>query len=111
MKTKHPPRPPRRTSRRNESARRLILPAECLRSSAPRLHERLCALADAEEPVIIDVRALERIDTPSLQLLLAFVSARSAGQRAVQWRGPSRVLLEAARLTGMHALTAAAAVQ
>src|SRR5690242_485891 len=44
-----------------------ILAAECMVSEASSLKERLAALLDEPQPVTLDVAALQRIDTASLQ--------------------------------------------
>jgi len=80
----------------------LRLAAECTVAEADaiksqleqRLHESAC--------VLMDVTALQRIDTAALQLLAAFVRDRRTAGLAVEWRGPAPALQTAAALLGLN---------
>ena len=61
------------------------------------LAERL----DDNGPVLIDASAVERIDTATLQLLVAFVRDLRADARVVEWTDCSPVLRRAAHALGL----------
>jgi ABC-type transporter Mla MlaB component len=54
--------------------------------------------------VTVDARALERIDTATVQLLCAFVRDRSGRNQSVTWLGDAQALQDAARLLGVRGL-------
>jgi ABC-type transporter Mla MlaB component len=54
--------------------------------------------------VTLDVSAVERVDTATMQLLCAFVRDRSGRNQSVTWRGESAALQDAVRLLGVGAL-------
>lgn len=66
------------------------------------MSERFLAALTEGGLIVLDGSALERIDGAGMQLLLAL--ARTAGQEGVgiEWRQPSRCLLEAAELMGLE---------
>jgi ABC-type transporter Mla MlaB component len=77
------------------------LAASCtVRDCAP-LKMALSDLMQVESETILDVSAIERIDTAVLQLLYAFVRGRKALNRKVLWQGESECFLEAVQLLGM----------
>jgi ABC-type transporter Mla MlaB component len=84
----------------------VALPANCTVKDAAALKQALCGVAGSSETVTIDVAALERIDTATMQLLCAFVRDRAARSQHVAWRGTSQALEEATRLLGVSALLA-----
>ncbi len=81
--------------------RSLALAAECTVAAADSLKSQLVGKLDESAPVILDVRALQRIDTAALQLLAAFVRDRRAAGRAVEWHGRAAALDSAAALLGL----------
>ena len=80
----------------------LELAAECTLAQADTLHAELARRLDEPERVIVDVSALQRIDTAGLQLLAAFVRDRRTAGRAVEWRGRAAALDTAAGLLGLR---------
>ena len=77
------------------------LAASCtVRDCAP-LKMALSDLMHVESETILDVSAIERIDTAVLQLLYAFVRDRKVHNRKVAWQGDSECFLEAVQLLGM----------
>jgi anti-anti-sigma regulatory factor len=62
----------------------------------------LAELLDASGPVQIDGSGVERVDTATLQLLVAFVRELRAEARAVQWVDCSAVLRRAASSLGLE---------
>ena len=77
------------------------LPRDCTIHEAENLKALLLELMDDPGLVSIDIQAVERIDTPTLQLLATFVLDRSAHGRGVAWFGTSRVFLDTARRLGL----------
>ncbi len=90
---------PRRRVRDDGS---LTLAAECTVAAADSLKSELARRLDESEPVVVDVSALQRIDTAALQLLAAFVRDRRTAGRAVTWRGRAAALETAAGVLGLH---------
>jgi ABC-type transporter Mla MlaB component len=86
------------------SASTLALASHCSVKDAAALKDSLCRFVGATGPVTLDVRSLERIDTATVQLLCAFVRARSERNQKVEWLGDSTALAEAARLLGVRSL-------
>jgi ABC-type transporter Mla MlaB component len=78
----------------------VALASNCSVKDAAALKANLLGAEHSEEAVTIDVTAVERIDTASMQLLCAFVRDRHALNRPVQWRGSSAALDEAVKLLG-----------
>jgi anti-anti-sigma regulatory factor len=73
---------------------------------------RLTMVLKSARPVTVDVRAVRRIDTASMQLLAAFARDRRSSGLAVATVGDSPAFDEAVRLLGLAAIlkpTAAAA--
>ena len=54
--------------------------------------------------VHFDAADVEAVDTASLQLLLAFINARSSNDLGVTWDSTSGEFVERAALVGMHTL-------
>lgn len=78
----------------------VALASHCTVKDAAALKSELCALADDDLPVTVDIGAVERVDTSTMQLLCAFVRDRAARDRQVVWRGESQGWSEAVRLLG-----------
>ncbi len=79
----------------------LRLPAQCTIRDAAQLLEQLLLHIEHSSPVYIDAAQVERVDTATLQLLVGFLHARKAEQRAVVWLDVSDALLRAARALGL----------
>jgi ABC-type transporter Mla MlaB component len=73
---------------------------------AAALKASLVAAFDERDVVTLDVGAIERIDTATMQLLCAFVRDRGAGARTTVWSGESKALREAAKLLGAGVMLA-----
>jgi ABC-type transporter Mla MlaB component len=84
----------------------LQLPAECTLAQADSLKVRLAALMNAAVPVTIDVHDVRRMDTASMQLIVAFVRGRCAAALPVRVQGDSAVFNEATRLLGLASVLA-----
>jgi ABC-type transporter Mla MlaB component len=83
-----------------EPASVIALASHCSVKDAGALKASLAAVLDANQAVTIDVSAVERVDTATMQLLCAFVRDRNAAARTVAWAGESKALREAAKLLG-----------
>jgi phospholipid transport system transporter-binding protein len=82
----------------------VTLDSNCTVKDAAALKQALCAVLDNEATVVIDVGAVDRIDTAAIQLLCAFVRQRAADAHGVAWRGTPSALREAAGLLGVREL-------
>lgn len=82
----------------------VVLAANCSVKDAAALKTSLCAFANESTDVTLDVSAVERVDTATMQLLCAFVRDRSGRQQNVAWRGESQALQDAVRLLGVGEL-------
>ncbi len=82
----------------------VVMAANCSVKDAAALKVSLCAIANQSIDVTLDVSAVERVDTATMQLLCAFVRDRSGRQQNVIWRGESQALQDAVRLLGVGAL-------
>ena len=82
----------------------IALNSNCTVKDAVVLKRSLMALKDAQDTVVIDASAVERVDTATLQLLCAFVRERVGSDREVLWRSPSAAVFEASRLLGVSEL-------
>jgi len=78
----------------------LRLPAQCTLADAQGLKLKLAKLLKSVKPVTVDARAVQRIDTASLQLLVAFALERSANDLALRFASVSDDFVEATRLLG-----------
>jgi len=85
-------------------APRVALPGTCTVKDAAALKQRLYNFAQDTATVTIDVAALERIDTATMQLLCAFVRDRAARNQQVAWNGTSEAFVQAVRLLGVSEL-------
>ena len=82
----------------------VVLAANCSVKDAAALKTSLCAFSTHGDAVTLDVSAVERVDTATMQLLCAFVRDRSGRNQGVSWRGESQALQDAVRLLGVGAL-------
>jgi ABC-type transporter Mla MlaB component len=82
----------------------VVLAANCSVKDAAALKTSLCAIAGESTDVTLDVSAVERVDTATMQLLCAFVRDRIGRQQNITWRGESQALRDAVRLLGVGAL-------
>ncbi|MDY6946280.1 MAG: STAS domain-containing protein [Pseudomonadota bacterium] len=82
----------------------VVLAANCSVKDAAALKISLCAVASEDTAVTVDVSAVERVDTATLQLLCAFARDRIGRKQKVTWRGESQALRDAVRLLGVGAL-------
>jgi phospholipid transport system transporter-binding protein len=78
------------------------LTASCTVRDSIALKSSLLDLLMDKNPVTIDVRAVERIDTAALQVLCAFVRDRKAAGGNVLWIGCTESFSEAIRLLGLQ---------
>lgn len=86
------------------SAPIVVLASNCSVKDAAALKTSLCACSNHGDAVTLDVSAVERVDTATMQLLCAFVRDRSDRNQSVTWRGESAALQDAVRLLGVGAL-------
>ena len=94
-----PPRQPAKAA-----APVVALASNCSVKDAAALKATLQGAQQSEAAVTIDITAVERIDTATMQLLCAFVRDRYARDQNVQWRGASAALDEAVKLLGASEL-------
>ena len=87
----------------------IALASNCTVKDAAALKTSLSALANEAADVTVDVAAVERIDTSTLQLLCAFARDRAARKQNVVWKGDSQSWLDAVRLLGLRELLGLAA--
>lgn len=76
------------------------LSSHCTIKDAAALKADLCALASEASEVELDVSAVERVDTATMQLLCAFVRDRAQRDQTVTWKGDSQNWRDAVRLLG-----------
>ncbi|WP_157995109.1 STAS domain-containing protein [Peristeroidobacter soli] len=82
----------------------VVLASNCSVKDAAALKTSLCAFSNHGDAVTLDVSAVERVDTATMQLLCAFVRDRSGRNQSVAWRGESEALQDAVRLLGVGEL-------
>lgn len=82
----------------------VVLASNCSVKDAAALKNSLCAFSNHGDAVTLDVSAVERVDTATMQLLCAFVRDRGGRNQSVTWRGESAALQDAVRLLGVGAL-------
>ncbi len=70
----------------------VVLAANCSVKDAAAFKTSLCAFSNHSDAVTLDVSAVERVDTATMQLLCAFVRDRSGRNQSVTWRGESQAL-------------------
>ncbi len=80
----------------------LRLPVQCLLRDAVEYRQRLLDCVYAET-VLIDVAAVERIDTAFMQVLLAFARSRSDSGEKITWLNINPVFTEATQILGLRA--------
>ncbi len=78
--------------------------AECTVADAGALKSELAKLLDNPEAVVLDITAVQRIDTAGLQVISAFVRERASQGRTVEWQGVAPVFSSAVRLLGLDSL-------
>ena len=78
--------------------------AECTVADASSLKAGLARLLEESGVVILDISAVQRIDTAGLQVIATFVRERESHGREVEWRGNAPALSAAAKLLGLSAL-------
>lgn len=82
----------------------VVLNSNCSVKDAAALKTSLLAFAKHSDAVTLDVSAVERVDTATMQLLCAFVRDRGGRNQNITWRGESQALQDAVRLLGVGAL-------
>jgi ABC-type transporter Mla MlaB component len=80
-----------------------VFAPESLISDAVQLKSALAPLVSTAPVVMLDVSALQRIDSAALQILCAFLRERRSQGRATEWRGVPAGLRQAAGLLGLTA--------
>jgi phospholipid transport system transporter-binding protein len=78
----------------------VTLPADCRIAAQAALKAELQGALGAAA-IVLDGRAVERIDTAALQLLVLFQRELAARGNALRWSGTSEALDEAAALLGL----------
>lgn len=81
-------------------ARIIDCPAQMDIAGVSPFYEFLRSLGD-EQTLVFKADEVERIDTATLQLLVAFVRDATNRQVSVNWQSPSAVIYEAAALLGV----------
>ena len=102
-------RPPAAKAQRRNSGS-LALAADCSLPQAAALRSKLARLVTRVSTVTLDASAVTRVDTASLQLLVAFVQDRRKRGREVVWRNVAPAFHEAADLLGLSAALGSASV-
>lgn len=87
---------------REPQTHRYEISASCTVRDSIALKSALLDLLMDQQPVTIDARAVERIDTAALQVLCAFVRDRKAAGGEVRWEGCTESFSEAIRLLGLQ---------
>ena len=80
----------------------LTLDADLGIEHADALKQRLLSQLAANEPVLIDGAAVERLHSAALQLLCAFVRDRRSAGLEVRWGETSECLRDAAEILGLN---------
>jgi ABC-type transporter Mla MlaB component len=80
------------------------LPAECTVEDAGLLKERLMQVLGFPQTVTLDCSAVQRIDTATLQMLVAFARDRRAEGLPVDLSGDGAAFKNAASLLGLSSL-------
>lgn len=81
----------------------VALPANCSIRDCAALKSELLKAASLEAAVTVQLAAVERIDTASLQLLFAFARDRKARSLDVVWSGESMAFSQALKALGLGA--------
>jgi anti-anti-sigma regulatory factor len=80
------------------------LAAECTIADASQLKSGLEKLLNDTEVVILDISAVQRIDTAGIQVITAFIRERESQGRQCQWQGQAPAVTAAIKLLGLDAL-------
>ena len=87
----------------------ITLPGECHLAGIEALQKGLLAAQEVTEPVTLEVGALERVDTATMQLILTFILDRATAERSVKISGSSTAWDEAVNTLGLSRLLLVAA--
>lgn len=79
------------------------LPAQCLLRDAVEYQQRLLKCVGVAS-VVIDVGAVERIDTAFIQVLLAFARSHADAKQSITWRRVNPEFAESVRLLGVQSV-------
>ncbi|MGY3039498.1 phospholipid transport system transporter-binding protein [Rhodanobacter sp. TND4EL1] len=79
------------------------LPADCRMAAQAALKAQLLDVLCKSE-IVLDVSALERVDTAALQLLVLFRRELECSGGTFRWSGANQVLAEAAGVLGLERL-------
>jgi anti-anti-sigma regulatory factor len=82
----------------------LALPSSCTVRESAALKAELLTVFDSQSTVTLDMRAVERVDTSVLQLLLSFVRDRLQQGRVTKWMGLPDCVNEAVGVLGLSSL-------
>jgi anti-anti-sigma regulatory factor len=88
--------------RKKSPERRVALGADLVIAGAAGLHAQLGEALARPGPVVLDAAAVARLDTTGLQLLLAFVQARTEAAAAWRWENVGAALHESATQLGLE---------
>jgi anti-anti-sigma regulatory factor len=77
------------------------LGSSCTMREAAVIKAELLKLLNADQTVVLDVSAVERIDTSALQLLCAFMRDRRAQRLTTRWAGNHQAFSEAVDIVGL----------
>jgi len=80
------------------------LGAEVTIADAGQLKSGLEKLLNDTEVVILDISAVQRIDTAGLQVIAAFIRERESQGRQCQWQGAAPAVTAAIKLLGLDAV-------
>jgi anti-anti-sigma regulatory factor len=90
----------------NEAAappsRMFALGESCTIREGAALKTELLKLAGSDQTVVLDVQAVERVDSAGLQLLCAFVRDRRAQGRRTSWSGNPQAFTDAVETLGLN---------
>lgn len=84
-----------------KAAPMFALASHCTVKDAAALKVQLLAVAEVDADLTVDVSAVERIDTSTMQLLCALVHDRALRIQRVVFKGESQCWREAVRLLGV----------
>lgn len=73
-------------------------------SQAADLRDRLLALLEKRDPVVLNASAVQHIDTAAMQILAAFMCQARTDKIKVTWKQPSDSMCDSARLLGLSEL-------
>lgn len=80
----------------------LTLPERFGIAEVAALRERLLALVDCPQTVVLDGGRVQQVHAAAIQLLAMFCRDRRNAQRTTQWHSPSSMLTYAAGLLGAN---------